>query len=168
MRAQFTLLIQISQMRCPSRIWLCLFWLLSIPLVNPAMGAEFSVVEISGKPVTICRVNVRKEPLHLFYRDDEGQPFKRFDRLSAWLKARGQRLVFAMNAGMYHGDFSAMASAFLRRMWQSLRSAKHLSISTNLLPCFGTSYIARMRSFLTDRYRAFILSNSTGAIFGWI
>lgn len=77
-------------------------------LINGASAVEFSTVEVAGKRVTICRVNVRKERLQLFHRDETGQPFKRFERLTAWLQPRGQKLVFAMNGGMYRGDFSAV------------------------------------------------------------
>jgi uncharacterized protein YigE (DUF2233 family) len=70
-----------------------------------ALAVDFSVVKIAGKPVTICRVNVQKEHLQLFLNDEKGAPFNRFSALAPWLKARGQKLVFAMNAGMYHRDF---------------------------------------------------------------
>jgi uncharacterized protein YigE (DUF2233 family) len=73
-----------------------------------ASAVDFSTVEFAGKRFTVCRVNVRKERLQLFHRDETGQPFKRFDRLAPWIESRGQKLVFAMNAGMYHGDFSAV------------------------------------------------------------
>lgn len=65
-------------------------------------------MEFAGKPYTVCRVDVRKERLRIFHRDEAGLSFKRFDRLADWLQKRGQKLVFAMNAGMYHGDFSAV------------------------------------------------------------
>jgi uncharacterized protein YigE (DUF2233 family) len=84
------------------------FWLTTLALLSQASAVEFSTVEIAGKRVTICRVNVRKERLQLFHRDETGQPFKRFDRLSPWLQSHGQKLIFAMNGGMYHGDFSAV------------------------------------------------------------
>ena len=84
---------------------LCIFVL---TLLCDASAVEFSTVEIAGKRVTVCRVNIRKEHLQLFHRDANGQPFKRFDRLAASLQSRGQKLVFAMNGGMYHGDFSAV------------------------------------------------------------
>jgi len=73
-----------------------------------ASAVEMSVVESAGKRFTVCRVNVRKEQLELFHRDDAGVPFKRFERLATWLQPSGRKLVFAMNAGMYHGDFSAV------------------------------------------------------------
>jgi len=81
---------------------------LTLTLLSNASAVEFSTVEVTGKRVTVCVVNVRKERLQLFHRDETGQPFKRLDHLAAWLQARGQKLVFAMNAGMYHGDFSSV------------------------------------------------------------
>lgn len=80
------------------------FLLILLPALAPAV--EFSNVRFAGKRITVCRVNVREERLQLFLRDDAGVPLKRFDRLEAWLQSRGQKLRFAMNAGMYHGDFS--------------------------------------------------------------
>ena len=74
----------------------------------PSDAIEISTVELAGKRFTVCRVDVRKERLQLFHRDDTGKPFKRFGRLASWLESRGQKLVFAMNAGMYHRDFSAV------------------------------------------------------------
>lgn len=77
-------------------------------LSHAGYAAEFSAAEIAGKCVTVCRVDVKKERLQLFHRDEKGAPFKRFTPLADWLGARGRRLVFAMNAGMYHGNFSAV------------------------------------------------------------
>jgi uncharacterized protein YigE (DUF2233 family) len=83
-------------------------WYATIALTGCASAVEFSTVEFASNRFTVCRVNVRKEHLQLFHRDEHGQPFKRFDRLAPWLESRNQKLVFAMNAGMYHGDFSAV------------------------------------------------------------
>jgi uncharacterized protein YigE (DUF2233 family) len=85
---------------------LLVFLSAALALVSSVSGVEFSTAEIAGKPLTVCRVNLRKERLQLFLRDDAGQPIKRFERLVALLGARGQKLTFAMNAGMYHADFS--------------------------------------------------------------
>jgi uncharacterized protein YigE (DUF2233 family) len=71
-----------------------------------AAAVEFSSEEIGGKPLTVCRIDLRKERLQLFLRDDVGRPIKRLDRLAALIKERGQKLVFAMNAGMYHANFA--------------------------------------------------------------
>ncbi|AGU51309.1 hypothetical protein VAPA_1c42330 [Variovorax paradoxus B4] len=55
---------------------------------------------------TVVKIDLRRERLELFLRDDSGVEFKRLDRLEAWLAARNRQLLFAMNAGMYHADFS--------------------------------------------------------------
>jgi|SRR6185437_3450105 len=60
----------------------------------------------SDSRFTTIRVDVRTERLELFLRDDAGRPFKRFDQLRSWLESRNQRLIFAMNAGMFQRDFS--------------------------------------------------------------
>lgn len=75
-------------------------------LLDNALAVEFSTAEIAGKPLTVCRVDLRKERLRLFLRDETGQPIKRFERLASLIAARGQKLTFAMNAGMFHADFS--------------------------------------------------------------
>lgn len=71
-------------------------------------AVEFSSVEFAGKRFTVCRVEAGKERLELFHRDESGQPFKRFDGLSASVQHRGRKLVFAMNAGMFHADYSTV------------------------------------------------------------
>lgn len=85
-----------------------LIFLVSLLIAGPVVAVDFSTVEFAGKTFTVCRVDVRKEHLDLFHRDEHGQPFKRFDRLATGLQSQGRKLVFAMNAGMYHGDFSAV------------------------------------------------------------
>lgn len=62
--------------------------------------------EASSQPFTVVRVDPDVENLQVFWGDEQGQPFKRFDKLSAWLQGKGKTLVFAMNAGMYHPDLS--------------------------------------------------------------
>ncbi|MCC2105418.1 MAG: phosphodiester glycosidase family protein, partial [Hyphomicrobiales bacterium] len=42
----------------------------------------------------------------MFWRDANGDAYGGFDRLSEDVAARGGRLVFAMNAGMYQPDLS--------------------------------------------------------------
>ncbi|MEP6668214.1 MAG: phosphodiester glycosidase family protein [Chthoniobacter sp.] len=90
------------------RAWFVIAGLVMLTTLQGASAVDFSTVEFAGKTFTVCRVNVRKEHLELYHRDDTGQPFKRFDRLTAWLLPQGKKLVFAMNAGMYHADFSAV------------------------------------------------------------
>ncbi len=55
---------------------------------------------------TVVAVDVKREKLQLFLADEAHKPFMSFARLSSWLQGRGGKLDFAMNAGMYHPDFS--------------------------------------------------------------
>ena len=71
-----------------------------------ARGVEFGQAAVAGKRITFCRVDVRRDRLHLFLNDAAGQPFRRFNPLAAFLRQRGQKLVFGMNAGMFHPGFA--------------------------------------------------------------
>jgi uncharacterized protein YigE (DUF2233 family) len=84
---------------------LMVFLVLVTAILKPATAVEFSKAEVGGKPLTVCKVNVRKERLQLFLRDEAGKPINRFDRLASILKVGGETLTFAMNAGMFHAGF---------------------------------------------------------------
>ena len=75
-------------------------------LLLQGRAVEFSMAEIAGKKATVCRVDLSKEKLRMFLRDDTGRSLKTFAEIQSWLQSQNQKLVFAMNAGMYHGDFS--------------------------------------------------------------
>ncbi|MFN3889054.1 MAG: phosphodiester glycosidase family protein [Beijerinckiaceae bacterium] len=47
----------------------------------------------------------RGADIRTFFADPDGEPFGTFTSLSDALAARGERLVFAMNGGMYHPDY---------------------------------------------------------------
>lgn len=80
--------------------------LLWLGVHSSAQAVECRSADFRDKRYTLCEVDLAQEHLQLFLNDDSGAPFKRFDALKPWLAARGQSLVFAMNAGMYHPDFS--------------------------------------------------------------
>jgi uncharacterized protein YigE (DUF2233 family) len=73
-------------------------------LVSPgffsgARAVEFSTVEIAGKRITVCRVDVKKERSQLLHRDENGQPFKRFPPLVKWLEDRGMPPPIFLDTG---------------------------------------------------------------------
>lgn len=70
----------------------------------PAGAVTCRDVEWQGNGYTTCEVHPATEDLRLFLYDDGGAPFGDFSALAARLAGRGQQLVFAMNAGMYHED----------------------------------------------------------------
>ncbi|ODR94911.1 hypothetical protein AUC70_03755 [Methyloceanibacter stevinii] len=54
----------------------------------------------------VCAFNPATDDLHLYWRGQNGRPFRTFNALSRALKSQGRDLVFAMNGGMYERDFS--------------------------------------------------------------
>jgi len=69
-------------------------------------AAECAPFEFQETRAIVCRVDIREERLQLFHSDEQGRPLKYFAAVNRLLKARNERLVFGMNAGMYHSDFS--------------------------------------------------------------
>jgi uncharacterized protein YigE (DUF2233 family) len=56
-------------------------------------------------PFVVCRVDVSSEKLRLFHANSKGEAWRGFEALAAALDGRGETLVFATNAGMFHPDF---------------------------------------------------------------
>lgn len=61
-----------------------------------------------GLPYTVCTANPATEDLRLFRADATGNPIGSFARLNQLLAEDGETLAFAMNAGMFHPDRSAV------------------------------------------------------------
>ncbi len=79
-----------------------LLWLAA--LAGPAMAVECRDIEHDTNRYTVCEVDATVEDLRLFLRDDQGQILGQFHAIDARLQNQGQKLGFAMNAGMYHDD----------------------------------------------------------------
>jgi len=60
---------------------------------------------IEGNRYVICKFDAHNG-IELFLRDDSGAALGQFERVRTALQKRARRLVFAMNAGMYHEDRS--------------------------------------------------------------
>jgi uncharacterized protein YigE (DUF2233 family) len=71
-----------------------------------ALAVECTSNVLNSGTVTVCRVDLLHEQLQLFWRDDTGQPYRRFSALRDALAKDGKTLVFAMNGGMYQPDLS--------------------------------------------------------------
>ncbi|MBF9224099.1 phosphodiester glycosidase family protein [Hymenobacter ruricola] len=70
---------------------------LLIPLARQLVGTS---------PFISYRADVRRTPLRLYWKDEHGQRFRSLEGLKSWLGARGQKLVFAMNAGMFNPQYA--------------------------------------------------------------
>ncbi|MDG1470856.1 MAG: phosphodiester glycosidase family protein [Ascidiaceihabitans sp.] len=83
-------------------IWRAAFlWLTSVAV---AQAADCQNVAFDGDNFSVCTVDMTRENLRLFLYDDAGDPFSQFSRIDAHLNQSGDKLGFAMNAGMYHED----------------------------------------------------------------
>ena len=62
--------------------------------------------DFDGAKFTVCRFDPRRENIRLFLSGTDGKPYGSLTALAAGLKAKGERLMFAMNAGMFRQDQS--------------------------------------------------------------
>ena len=83
------------------RLWA---FMLGAVCAMPAAAAQCRDVAHDGHRYAVCEVDASREDLRLFLHDGEGRPYGHFASIDAMLAARGARLNFAMNAGMYHDD----------------------------------------------------------------
>jgi len=61
-----------------------------------------------GKSYIICRANPKYDDIRLFLHNEQGKAYKRFAPLNTMLAQKGEKLAFAMNAGMYNADYNAV------------------------------------------------------------
>ena len=73
-------------------------------LAAGAAAAACTTVEFEEAPFTVCTATPGTDDIRLVLDDAEGARIGTFDRLEETLAAQGRRVVFAMNAGMYHPD----------------------------------------------------------------
>ncbi len=74
---------------------------LAVLLGGAAPRAACTAMQFEGQGYAVCEVAAGAD-LRLFLTAPDGQPFGTFDRVAAALAPR--KLVFAINAGMYHPD----------------------------------------------------------------
>lgn len=83
---------------------LAVMWTAAVPRLVEAV--EVTVHKFNDQTYTVALVDLRQDQLHLFYKDQRGRRFKRLPRLEQVTMKQGKKLVFAMNAGMFHRDYS--------------------------------------------------------------
>ena len=59
-----------------------------------------------GASFTVCAFDPRRDDLRLFWKGADGKPYGSLAALADALKSKGERLAFAMNAGMFAEDQS--------------------------------------------------------------
>jgi len=74
--------------------------------VDSAEAVECSETEFRDTGYVVCEVDMARDQLALFLRDEDGRIYGQFSNIDAALDEKGTQLAFAMNAGMYHEDRS--------------------------------------------------------------
>lgn len=80
-------------------------FLLLMALSIPAMAACEPIAD-HEKPYIVCTFSADAASVRLFWKDDAGKPYGGLGKLADALQSKGDRLLFAMNAGMYEEDLS--------------------------------------------------------------
>jgi uncharacterized protein YigE (DUF2233 family) len=75
--------------------------LVLLGVVGGGLWARHSHPAGKGR-VIAYEVDLQKQHLELYWKDDNGQIISSLGRLKDWLEGRRQRLVFAANAGMFN------------------------------------------------------------------
>jgi uncharacterized protein YigE (DUF2233 family) len=83
-------------------LFLLFAWCMT-PISSAAAHCEY--VDLRGVHATVCTVDTRRDRLQIYLRDEHGTPFKFFSALQRHLDRTQERLVLAMNAGMYHENY---------------------------------------------------------------
>jgi uncharacterized protein YigE (DUF2233 family) len=99
--------------------------------------------------LTTCRVDLRREPLQLYWRDEAGKPYGQLSSLRDSLAKQGKTLAFAMNAGMYQEDLSPLG-LFV--------SEHHELVRLNRRTGLGNFYQPPNGVFLVDEQGARVLT----------
>ena len=78
-------------------------------LMGPALAANALSLEHKGVTFDIYRLEKGEEQdLRFFWKNADGTPYSSIYRLRRSLSARGERLAFAVNGGIYSADFTPL------------------------------------------------------------
>jgi len=69
--------------------------------VNESLKSNSIIQENDYPNILSFKVNLKKNSLDLFWKDDSNQIIGNAKRLKTYLKSKNKTLIFAMNAGMY-------------------------------------------------------------------
>ena len=97
-------------------VQLCAVTLLYLAASGPAQAESCRSESFEGASYIVCSFDLTKDDLRIYWRGDNGQPYRTFAALAADLEAKGKSLRFGMNGGVYQGDLQQRRSIY--REWQ--------------------------------------------------
>jgi len=71
---------------------------------TPVFAVNCADHAFNGLSFSTCQVNINQDQIALFLYDDNDQPYGQFVNLVDDLSSKGTKVIFAMNAGMFHSD----------------------------------------------------------------
>jgi len=77
---------------------------LGFSVANGTASAACAPKDFNGAKFTVCAFDPAHDDIRLFLGGPDGKPYGSLAALAAALKAKGERLAFAMNAGMFGQD----------------------------------------------------------------
>jgi uncharacterized protein YigE (DUF2233 family) len=84
------------------KVLLCGFFTLGMP---PSYSVELVDYSFHNQRISTCKIDLRRDAIRMFWKDDNKVVLGRFSRLQALLRTRGEDIVCATNAGIYEEDF---------------------------------------------------------------
>jgi len=83
----------------------CTVVLLSLAVPAAAHAESCRTQSFSGATYLVCSFDLTRDDLRIYWRRDDGKPYRTFPALAEDLERKGKSLRFAMNGGMYRSDF---------------------------------------------------------------
>jgi uncharacterized protein YigE (DUF2233 family) len=71
-----------------------------------AQGRSCNRVQHEAEFYIVCGVDLRQHRIEIFWRGPDRQAFGSLDNLNRHLQQKGEKPLFAMNAGMYHAELN--------------------------------------------------------------
>lgn len=83
-----------------------LFVIAGMMLPSLAMAEPCRQAQLQGRAVTVCSLDMARGAVRLYHKDARGTPYGSLSGVAERLQPQSGKLLFAMNAGMYHQDLS--------------------------------------------------------------
>ncbi|WP_128253202.1 phosphodiester glycosidase family protein [Falsirhodobacter deserti] len=123
-------------------------------LFLPVAGHACETMEFRGNGYAICEAGAADD-VRVFQTAPDGRPFGSFTRVNNALRGEGEKLAFAMNAGMYHPDRSPVGlmieDGVTRKDLVVGPSAGNFGLEPNGVFCIGERFsVVETHAFAAD------------------